>query len=251
VTEKRALELEAMKVHKLESIGVLAGGIAHDFNNILTGILANISLLKMTGKRDDSDLRKLDAAEKASLRARDLTQQLLTFAKGGTPVKSVIAPAPLVRESATFSLHGAPVRISFSCAEDVRNVTGDAGQLSQVINNIVINAVQAMPAGGRIDVVMERKDASIVVQVKDTGRGIERENLERIFDPFFTTKESGTGLGLVIASNIMRASGGFINVASEPGKGSTFSLTYPMLDAPSGTLHPAESQAFAALPARA
>ncbi|HTF99348.1 MAG TPA: ATP-binding protein [Nitrospirota bacterium] len=251
VTRMRELEQQQERNQRLIAMGEMAAKLVHEIRNPLGSIELYATMLE----RDVEDARNRDLAHGISEGISSLNTILTNMLLFARPRKSSLTVMNLRRAIDEAVRAVRPLMdargVVLDAAVIESSVHGDPELMKQVFMNLLINAVQAMPAGGRIDVVMERKDASIVVQVKDTGRGIERENLERIFDPFFTTKESGTGLGLVIASNIMRASGGFINVASEPGKGSTFSLTYPMLDAPSGTLQPAESQAFAALPARA
>ncbi len=239
ITEKRALEFEAVKANKLESIGVLAGGIAHDFNNLLTGILANISLIKLDMKEGSREYERLDAAEKASLRARDLTQQLLTFSTGGTPVRGVVSICRLVQETAAFSLHGTHARLAFFCEENLKPVLGDAGQISQVINNLVINAAQATVGRSSCTVTLNITNRTIMpdeegvplptgdyvqIEVSDHGAGIMPEDLSRIFDPYYTTKRTGSGLGLAVVYSIIRNHDGHISVDSRPGEGTRFTI---------------------------
>ncbi len=242
ITEKKKLEKELRKTHKLESLGILAGGIAHDFNNLLTAILGNITLAKASLQPGDQVFELLTETEKSSYRARGLTQQLLTFAKGGSPVITVTAARELIRDSARFTLCGANVGCEFSLADDLLPVAIDEGQISQVIQNIVNNACQAMPAGGTIhiraeNVVIDQRQAPVLKQgryirisIRDQGQGLPDEHLDKIFDPFFTTREKGNGLGLAICYSIISKHGGAITVESEPGRGSTFHVFLPAAD---------------------
>ena len=239
ITEKRKMEQELLKAHQLESIGVLAGGIAHDFNNLLTAILGNISLAKMFSNHGDKIHQKLIEAENASLRARDLTQQLLTFARGGAPVKKEANIAEIIMESAAFTLSGSRTTCHFDIDQDLWPSEVDEGQFSQVVNNLIMNADQAMPAGGGIEVTCRnvfvgdddllpiRNGRYIVITVRDHGVGIPAESLERIFDPYFTTKASGKGLGLATVYSIIRNHDGYIDVSSQPGEGTKFTIYLP------------------------
>ena len=239
VTERHAMERELLKTRQLESIGVLAGGIAHDFNNILTAILGNVSLAKMYASAQEDIYEALTKAEKASLRARELTQQLLTFSKGGAPVKKIASVADLVRDSAEFALRGSRVRCQFSPAEGLWPVEVDEGQISRVIQNLVINAREAMPQGGTIQVCCENvtlgshsvlplpKGRYVRISLTDQGTGIPQEHLARIFEPYFTTKQAGHGLGLTTAFSIVKQHGGHITVDSELGRGTTFCVYLP------------------------
>jgi two-component system cell cycle sensor histidine kinase/response regulator CckA len=230
-------------VEKLESIGTLAGGIAQNFNNILTMILGNISLAGLEAQ-DGSELQKsLEQAEKASLRAKDLTLQLLTFSKGGAPVKEIASLTELLRDTANSALTGSNVKCQFSIPDDLWQAEIDARQVSQVIYNLVINAQQAMPAGGTIELLAENTTLNktqspgkgmpikagdyIRVAITDHGNGIPKEHLEKIFDPFFTTKINAHGLGVPTSFSIARRHGGHLSVESEVGSGSTFCLYLP------------------------
>lgn len=242
VTEQRRMEDELARGQKLESVGVLAGGIAHDFNNLLTAILGNLSLAKIVSSTDDTHYRNIEDAEKASLRARELTQQLLTFSRGGSPVKDRVNLNELVRESAEFVAHGSNVRLRFTSDDDLWPVLVDRGQIGQVIDNLVINSIQAMPDGGFVDLFLENyqpqadlllplnSNRYVRIAVQDHGEGISKEYQARIFDPYFTTKEMGSGLGLAICFSIVNKHGGYITVESEPGKGCTFYVYIPALD---------------------
>ena len=239
VTERRRMEGELLKMKKLESLGVLAGGIAHDFNNMLTGILGNLSLAReQVG--DDADTRELlGEAEQAAKRARALTQQLLTFSRGGAPVKKVVSVRAVVEDAATFALRGSTVRGHFAYDERLWSVEADPGQLAQVIQNLVINGVQAMPQGGAIAISCDNVEVGpasgvplppgryVRVTVRDEGTGIPPEHLQRIFDPYFTTKQTGSGLGLATVYAILKKHGGHVAVASQLGRGTTFELHLP------------------------
>jgi PAS domain S-box-containing protein len=233
ITELRQAREEMQKTQKLESLGVLAGGIAHDFNNILTAILGNISLARMQLHDTEKTAKRLVEAENAAARARDLTQQLLTFARGGEPVKKVIDAGALLKEAAGFAIHGSTVRCEFALADGLWPMEVDEGQLSQVIHNLVINAVQAMPDGGTITIGAENFSSipegykCVRIFVADNGTGITEQHMQRIFDPYFTTKQQGSGLGLATCYSIIKKHGGFITVESTLGKGSTFNLTLP------------------------
>lgn len=231
ITEKLRYEDAVIKTQKLESLGVLAGGIAHDFNNLLAGILGNVSLARVPGV-DAAPL--LEDAEKACLRARGLTQQLLTFAKGGAPVKRVIELSGLIKEAAEFALRGTNVCVEFECIEPAPPANVDAGQLSQVIHNLVLNAAEAMPDGGTVRICVEPKPREagqearqVRIAVIDTGTGIQAKHLEKIFDPYFSTKQKGSGLGLAVVYSIVKKHEGEISVASEPGSGSRFDIILP------------------------
>lgn len=226
---------EMIKAQKLESLGLMAGGIAHDFNNILTGILGNIGLARLQLPDLEKVAVRLDHAEKASARARELTQQLLTFARGGDPIKKNVAVAALLKEAADFALHGANVRSDFQLAENLWAIEADEGQFMQVIHNLILNAVQAMPEGGTVtiaaDNVVSREGARYLrISVADTGIGIPEHHLLKIFDPYFTTKQYGSGLGLATCYSIIKRHGGRIRAASTLGKGSSFSITVPAVD---------------------
>ena len=239
ISDRKRSESEMLRMQKLESLGVLAGGIAHDFNNILTGILGNLSLAKMRLKPEDPLYERILETERASLHARDLTHQLLTFARGGIPVKKVVPLEPLVRSAAGFAVRGANVNVGLQFPEELRPVEADEGQLAQVFNNLVINAHQAMPTGGTITIHADncRIGAGsiaqlpagdyICVKVEDQGIGIPAEHLQKIFDPYFTTKQKGSGLGLAVAYSVMRNHGGHIEATSTLGQGTTFTLFFP------------------------
>ncbi len=240
VTERRQIEAELAKTQKLEAVGLLAGGIAHDFNNLLTVLLGNLSLLDRDLAPDSRQAKNLANAETAVLRARDLTQQLLTFSRGGTPILEAASINEVIEESSSFVLSGSKVICEIDLPADLWVVEIDAGQIHQVINNLLLNAVQAMPEGGTIRIEGENLDPTpqslpqslppgryIAIHVADQGVGIRRQHLERIFDPYFSTKERGRGLGLASAYSIVKQHEGLLTVESEPGLGTTFSLYLP------------------------
>jgi len=238
-TDRKRLEQELLKAQKLESLGILAGGIAHDFNNLITGITANIELAKIHALQDRELADILGKAEQASLRAHDLTQQLLIFSRGGEPIKKTITIGDLIKEATGFALHGSKAGCTFSLPDGLRPVDADAGQLRQVIYNMVINADQAMLQGGMVRVNAENAslDAQnsralpageyVKISIVDSGIGISRENATKIFDPYFTTKETGSGLGLATSYTIIKKHGGDIVVDSEQFRGTTFTIFLP------------------------
>lgn len=239
VSERRKMQDELFRTQKIESLGVLAGGIAHDFNNLLTAIMGNISLAKMLAHPGDKTLERLNDAEAASMRARDLTMQLLTFSRGGAPVKIPVSLSKVVRDAAKFALRGSKTRCDLSIPDDLWAIEADEGQISQVIHNLVINADQAMPHGGVIriaceNVSLENNEALplkagryIKIIINDEGMGIPKEHLGRIFDPYFTTKQKGSGLGLTISYSIIRRHDGHITIESELGVGTAFYIYLP------------------------
>jgi PAS domain S-box-containing protein len=238
-TERKKMQEELLKAKKLESIGILAGGIAHDFNNILTGILGNISVAKAKVNSEDEIFKTLVKAEKASLRAKDLTQQLLTFSKGGAPIKETTSIGELIEDSANFVLRGSNVKCEFSIPDGLWPVEIDKGQINQVLNNLIINADQSMPDGGVINVSAEnvsisakdtlplKKGRYIKIIIKDQGIGIPEQHLQKIFDPYFTTKKKGDGLGLATSYSIVKNHKGHIQVESKLGAGSTLIIYLP------------------------
>jgi two-component system, cell cycle sensor histidine kinase and response regulator CckA len=239
ITEFRQARMDQLKTQKLESLGLLAGGIAHDFNNILTSILGNISLARFQMDDPEKVATRLENAETATARAKDLTQQLLTFARGGEPIKKIIEVRGLLEEAVGFALQGTNVGCKLLFADDIWPVKADEGQLIQVINNLVLNAVQAMPEGGMVTVCASNANSapgkrSVTIAVTDTGVGISEQHLQKIFDPYFTTKKQGSGLGLATCYSIIRKHGGSIKVSSFPGKGSSFEVSLPAVSPASG-----------------
>ncbi|ABK98533.1 hybrid sensor histidine kinase/response regulator [Pelobacter propionicus] len=236
ITELQQSRQEILKTQKLESLGVLAGGIAHDFNNILTAILGNISLARLQLNDTAKVTKRLEEAETATTRAKDLTRQLITFARGGEPLKKNIDVSSLLREATDFALHGSNVKCRFDLPDDIWMVEADEAQLSQVIHNLVFNAIQAMPGGGTIsigasNVVSQEGGRKFVkISVTDTGTGIPAHHMQQIFDPYFSTKENSIGLGLATCHSILKKHGGKIRAASTLGRGSTFLVSLPAAD---------------------
>ncbi|HEB30852.1 MAG TPA: response regulator [Spirochaetes bacterium] len=257
ITDYKRMEGELLNMRKLESIGVLAGGIAHDFNNILTVILGNIELAGILMERENkiqvaTIIERLKEAAKAALRAKDLTLQLLTFSRGGAPVKRLASIVEILKETTSFVLSGSNVRCEFNIPEDLFFVEVDEGQMSQVFNNIVINADQSMPDGGVLKISVENVVAEVgdkaglleinnvtandrpfesgkylKISISDQGTGVPEEDIARIFDPYFTTKQRGNGLGLATAFSIIKRHNGQISVKSNIGLGSTFIIYLP------------------------
>jgi PAS domain S-box-containing protein len=248
IGERARMESEMLRASKLESVGILAGGIAHDFNNILTVVMGNLTLAQLDPKVRATAGKWLQEAERAAMRAKDLTQQLLTFAKGGDPVRTAVRLQEIVRESATFALHGSKVGCEFDIDPQLWPADADKGQIGQVVQNLVINAVQAMPDGGRIQIEMRNSEQPpalaaspdgprrhVWLRISDSGQGIPPEHLGRIFDPYFTTKQSGSGLGLATVYSIVRKHQGHIEVESEIGRGTTFRIWLPAARTPAAS----------------
>ncbi|HLP02560.1 MAG TPA: ATP-binding protein, partial [Opitutaceae bacterium] len=239
--KEKAARFEATQIRasKLESLGLLAGGIAHDFNNLLTVVICNLSLLRL-GRRFEPDVEQciLDST-RASLRARELTLQLLTFSKGGAPVLTAVSLPEIVRESGEFARHGSSVRCVYDFALEIWPAQADKAQIGQVVHNLVLNAVQAMPGGGVVIIALRNETLAdrvvadlpggryVQLTIADQGTGIPPEVLPRIFEPYYTTKQTGNGLGLATVHSIVRRHGGQIEVASSLGKGTTFTLWLP------------------------
>jgi two-component system cell cycle sensor histidine kinase/response regulator CckA len=238
-TDRRKTEAEQQRIEKLESLGLLASGIAHDFNNLLTAILGNINIVKKGIDPASPSLERIVKAERASHQAKGLAHKLLTFTRGGKPVKLIASLKRILRDSADFAITGSNVRCEFVIADNLWLSEIDVDQIGQVMNNLVINAVQAMPQGGVIHIEAENVSLEdqndyqlpagryLKIRVQDRGEGIPPENLPRIFDPYFTTKEKGSGLGLASAETIVRQHAGRISVVSSPGAGSTFTFFLP------------------------
>src|SRR5437016_8331481 len=242
ITERQRNEAERRKAETLEQLGLLAGGIAHDFNNLLTAIIGNISLASLLLPPNDEMGTRLNDAKNASLRARDLAQQLLTFARGGAPIKKTASIGKLIQDTVSFSLRGTHSRSEFLFGADLWPAEIDPGQISQVIANLVVNADQAMPNGGTLRVscdnfIYDSDTAPAVtdllpgdyirISIRDEGVGIPEQCLKRIFDPYFTTKPKGNGLGLATTYSIIKNHNGLITVESEVHFGSTFTLYLP------------------------
>ena len=242
ITARQRAEAERRKAETLEQLGLLAGGIAHDFNNLLTAIIGNISLASLLLSPDDEMAERLDDAKNASLRARDLAQQLLTFARGGAPIKKTASIGKLIQDTVSFSLRGSHNRSEFAFGADLSSAEIDAGQISQVIANLVVNADQAMPNGGTLHVSSENFSYSatttpavpdlaagdyVRIRIRDEGVGIPAKYMKRIFDPYFTTKPKGSGLGLATAYSIIKNHNGLMTVESEVHVGTTFTIYLP------------------------
>lgn len=243
ITDRKRMEEERVKFSKLESLGVLAGGIAHDFNNLLTGVVGNMSIASLTLSPDDPINENLKNAEEALSKAKDLTYQLLTFAKGGTPVKTLVSLKDLLSEIAPFILRGANSRHELELGDGLWRIEADTNQISQVFQNIIINADQAMPDGGVIfikaanmtagpdqmpdDLALSPGVSYVRIDILDQGGGIAPEQMSKIFDPYFSTKDEGTGLGLATAHSVITQHGGTITVESRLGQGTTFTVYLP------------------------
>ncbi|UNC92250.1 hybrid sensor histidine kinase/response regulator [Candidatus Contubernalis alkaliaceticus] len=246
ITQQKKMNEEILKADKLDSIGLLAGGIAHDFNNFMAVILGNISLVKIRNK-DKKISVNLEHMENASLQARELTRKLFVFAKGGAPVKKTVHMQKLLMDTVGFVLSGSMSVHEIQVAEDLYPVEADESQIGQVINNIVINAVQAMPGGGKIslsacNITLEGNEIKNVlplppgdyvrISIVDEGVGIPANQLDKIFDPFYSTKLKGSGLGLATSHTIIQNHGGIIQVESQPGLGSNFFVYLPAYAGP-------------------
>jgi len=243
VSVERRMEGELLKAQKIESISVLAGGIAHDFNNLLTIVLGNVSLARMHAENSPLVNERLNDAETAVAQAMQLTQQLLTFARGNVPMKQCVALGQLVRDTVPLMLRGSAVRYELRTPEDAWAAEIDPGQIAQVLNNLVLNAVQAMPHGGQLQVAVEnvllatalaphmQPGAHVRITVHDTGPGIAPEHLQNIFDPYFTTKSKGNGLGLTISYSIIKNHKGVLTVESPAGQGTSFFIYLPAVAA--------------------
>ena len=239
ITDRKQWEEALLQAKKLESVGVLAGGIAHDFNNILTAILANISLAKRYADPHEKTFGRLTAAENACRRASALTHQLLTFAQGGAPMRRTMAITDLIHDAVDFALRGSNVRGDVIHPAQLWPVEIDPGQIHQVFHHVILNAQQAMPQGGVVEVRADNLPSEaalppllppgrwIKITIRDRGCGIPADQLPNIFDPYVTTKARGSGLGLTIAHNIVTKHDGYITVASEVGAGTTVALYLP------------------------
>ena len=258
ITDRHRAAEELQKAGRIESLGVLAGGIAHDFNNLLTAMLGNLSVARSGGDLPGRAVDALGRAEKACWRARDLTGQLLTFARGGDPVRKTLSLVPVLERAVRGATANTSVQLHPRFEPDLPTVEADEDQLLQVFHNIALNAVQAMPGGGSLHADVSLVDAPenlsavedaagtpagayVEIRLRDTGTGIAPEHLPKIFDPFFSTRTNGTGLGLAIAYSIVRKHDGVIRVESAPGQGSTFTLYLPV--SPSAATPPRERPA--------
>ena len=242
ITDRKRTEDELLKMRKIESLGVLAGGIAHDFNNMLATISGNISLAKSAARsgRNERLPQILDRTQEACLKSSRLTKQLLTFSRGGAPIKKAASMEETLAETSIFTLRGSNVRCEVHIDDGLWTVEMDEGQISQVIQNLVMNAAQSMPGGGVVTVCAENVEIDpekcplpldagrhVKVSVRDRGPGIPEANVSRVFDPYFTTKEKGSGLGLAIAYSIINKHSGHITVESTGAEGATVAFYLP------------------------
>ncbi len=239
VTEKKILEAETLKASKIESLSVLAGGIAHDFNNILTAIIGNLSLCKYFIEMDSKLYERLDVIERSAEKAKNLVTRLMTFAKGSMPVKRPLVVKKLLNDAASFILSGSNCTYEIACQEDISNIYADEGEITQVLHNLLINALHAMPQGGTIRISADvfinttakipllASGRYIKITIADTGIGIPPDRIDRVFDPYFTTKTNGSGLGLASAYSIVRRHDGHIEIHSKVSVGTTVIIYLP------------------------
>jgi PAS domain S-box-containing protein len=239
ITDRKQCDEALLQAKKLASVGVLARGIAHDFNNLLTAMLANISLAKRYADPHGKTFGRLTAAENACRRATELTHQLLTFAREGAPMRRTMAITDLIHDAVDFALRGSNVRGDVLLPAQLWPVEIDPDQIHQVLHNVILNAQQAMPQGGVVEVRADNLPCDAVlppllppgrwikISIRDRGCGIPADQLPNIFDPYVTTKARGSGLGLTIAHNIITQHDGSITVASEVGVGTTIALYLP------------------------
>ena len=239
ITVRKKAEEELQKAQKLESLSVLAGGIAHDFNNLLAGLFGYIDMARVFGKPNQKIRNYLEKALLSYVRAKDLTMQLLTFAKGAAPVKKVVSLDKILTGSSQLALSGSNITCKFDLGEELLCIEADGDQISRVVNNIIINSRQAMPDGGTITITGSNKELApyqihnlaegqyVEIIIEDQGTGIPDKILPKIFDPFFTTKQQGSGLGLATSYSIINKHGGHISVDSKAGSGTTFTIYLP------------------------
>ena len=253
ITLRKREETELLRMQKLESLGRLAGGIAHNFNNILMSIIGNISLAQNECSDNSVLAEQLAHAKENCIKAKELSKQFLTFSKGGNPVKEVIDTAKLLEISCQLSLSGTTSVYEHTIAEDLWNIEADAGQIGQVLTNLLINADQAMPGGGKVhiysrnavitglDALPLKNGKYVKISILDQGQGIKGGDLDKIFDPYFTTKDYGTGLGLASAYSIIKQHDGYLGVESTSRSGTTFTMYIPATSAPASKKVPTDS----------
>ncbi len=254
---RKVTDEEILKARKLESIAALSGGIAHDYNNLLTSIMGNISLAQTYLEHDDKIYGLLSEAQHASILAKDLTRKLITFSKGGAPIKKTIDISPLVKRATEFSLSGSNIKCGFYIPDELWHVEIDETQIGQAIYNLVMNAREAMSDGGTIRVAAGnvniidgaptlKEGRYVKISFKDEGIGIPKKNMKKIFDPYFTTKEMGTqkgmGLGLSICHSIIKGHGGDVSVESQEGVGATFNIYLSASEGKASKEKPEKSQ---------
>jgi PAS domain S-box-containing protein len=256
VTERERTEEEIRKAQRLESLGLLAGGIAHDFNNLLTAVFGQVEEARGQLTPESAPARELDVALSALTRSRDLTRQLLTFSTGGAPERRILAVGKLVEDAVRLGLGGSTIRSHIELASDLPPIEADEGQMSQLLNNLLVNARQATTGAGEVTIRASRRmlgtgevpplpaGAYVQISIQDTGEGIPEHLLSKVFDPFFTTRTTGTGLGLATSYSIVRRHGGHIGIASRMGEGTTVTLLLPAADG-----QPAERAMPAPVPA--
>ncbi len=257
LSERKVTEEELLKARKLESIAALSGGIAHDYNNLLTSIMGNISLAQTYLEHDDKIYGLLNEAQRASILAKDLTRKLITFSRGGAPIKKTVPISPLVKRATEFSLSGSNIKCGFHIPDELWHVEIDETQIGQAIYNLVMNAREAMRDGGTIRVAAENTNMTdraptlkegryVKISFKDEGIGIPKKHLKKIFDPYFSTKEMGTqkgmGLGLSICHSIIKGHSGDVDVGSQEGVGATFNIYLPASDGKASKEKPEKSQ---------
>ncbi len=236
-TERRRLDAELIQAQRLESIGHLAGGLAHDFNNLLQVIMGYINLTQRLINKKGIKTNYLEIADQACQRAAGLSTQMLAFSKGGEPVQKAGYLEEVVKEAVDMSLHGSKLKATIKLEPHLPQVNMDYGQIHQVLHNVILNAEQAMPEGGKLAVEV-RKELSakdqpikemVIVEIKDSGIGIKATNLAKLFDPYFTTKKTGNGLGLTSSYWIIKRHNGDLKIKSEYGKGTTVQISLPAL----------------------
>jgi len=242
ISDRGKSDRELERTRHLESIAALSGGIAHDYNNLLTAIIGNISLAQTYLNPDDKVFLLLSQALAASKTAKDLTQKLITFSKGGAPDKKIAEVAKLVKNATEFTLSGSNLKCDFNFPENLWPVEVDSSQIGQAIHNMIMNAREAMPEGGLLEVRADNitcdDDLSnlsngnyVKISITDYGKGIPKKNLDKIFNPYFSTKKmgnkKGTGLGLSICHSIIRKHGGNVTVESKHRQGTTFHIYLP------------------------
>ncbi len=239
ITSRMRQEQELLDASKAESMKLLAGGVAHDFNNVLAAIQNWVALGKLHGDNKKDGPNVMEKIESACKRGKRLGTQLMSLAKGGDPIKAPVAMEQLVRDEAEFALRGSGVRVYFEFEDGLWSGDVDAGQISQVVHNLLINARQSMPDGGKVWVEMHNHTVTedtaevaagkyIQLIVRDNGPGIPLELRADIFEPYYTTKKTGSGLGLAVSKTIVTRHGGTIQVRSPQGGGTHFELLLPV-----------------------